>query len=124
MAKSRSDQCAVSTRVRRHGWSRLCRQLANGLLAVVVLVSGYNLMLRPHMGGATYAGSLELIPRLLLGGILINTAAGWCRLAIDPNNAMCVYGTEQIGVSDRHLVLSQLIARAAPARSCRSVVGR
>jgi len=94
----------------------LCRQLANGLLAVVVLVSGYNLMLRPHMGGATYAGSLELIPRLLLGGILINTAAGWCRLAIDPNNAMCVYGTEQIGVSDRHLVLSQLIARAQRQR--------
>src|SRR5262249_47728873 len=53
--------------------------LANGLLAVVVLVSGYNLMLRPHMGGATYAGSLELIPRLLLGGILITTAAWWCR---------------------------------------------
>jgi len=62
--------------------------LADGLLSVVVLVSGYNIMLRPHMGG-TYAGALEFLPRLLLGGILINTAAWWCRLAIDANNAAC-----------------------------------
>src|SRR5216683_73598 len=62
--------------------------LADGLLAVVVLVSGYNVMLRPYMG-ATYTGALEFLPRLLLGGILINTAAWWCRLAIDANNAAC-----------------------------------
>src|SRR5712692_6591843 len=62
--------------------------LADGLLAVVVLVSGYNIMLRPYMGG-TYAGALEFLPRLFLGGILINTAAWWCRLAIDANNAAC-----------------------------------
>src|SRR5713226_2809183 len=60
--------------------------LADGLLAVVVLVSGYNVMLRPYMG-STYAGALEFLPRLLLGGVLINTAAWWCRLAIDANNA-------------------------------------
>src|SRR5712692_8789021 len=62
--------------------------LADGLLAVVVLVNGYNIMLRPYMGGR-YAGGLEFLPRLLLGGILINTAAWWCRLAIDANNAAC-----------------------------------
>ncbi len=62
--------------------------LADGLLAVVVLVSGYNVMLRPYMG-STYAGALEFLPRLLLGGVLINTAAWWCRLAIDANNAAC-----------------------------------
>ena len=62
--------------------------LADGLLAVVVLVSGYNVLLRPYMG-VTYAGALETLPRLLLGGILINTAAWWCRLAIDANNAAC-----------------------------------
>src|SRR5437773_529867 len=56
------------------------QMLANGLLAVVVLVSGYNVMLRPYMG-STYAGALEFLPRLLLGGVLINTAAWWCRLA-------------------------------------------
>src|SRR5438132_8294930 len=62
--------------------------LADGLLAVVVLVSGYNIMLRPYLG-STYAGVAEFLPRLLLGAILINTAAWWCRLAIDVNNAMC-----------------------------------
>ncbi|MBV9602308.1 MAG: hypothetical protein JOZ87_36390 [Chloroflexi bacterium] len=70
--------------------------LADGLLAVVVLVSGYNVMLRPHMG-ATYVGARELLPRLLLGAILINTAAWWCRLAIDVNNAVCgVFGAPSI----------------------------
>ena len=70
--------------------------LADGLLAVVVLVSGYNVMLRPYMG-ATYAGALEFLPRLLLGAILINTAAWWCRLAIDANNAACgVFGAPSI----------------------------
>src|SRR6266851_1237869 len=70
--------------------------LADGLLAVVVLVCGYNVMLRPYMG-ATYAGALELLPRLLLGAILINTAAWWCRLAIDANNAACgVFGAPSI----------------------------
>ena len=48
--------------------------LADGLLSVVVLVGGYNIMLRPYFG-STYAGARELLPRLLLGGILINTAA-------------------------------------------------
>jgi hypothetical protein len=70
--------------------------LADGLLAVVVLCSGYNVMLRPYLG-ATYAGALEVLPRLLLGAILINTAAGWCRLAIDVNNAACgVFGAPNI----------------------------
>ncbi|HEX9373647.1 MAG TPA: hypothetical protein VF897_21715 [Roseiflexaceae bacterium] len=66
--------------------------LADGLLAAVVLISGYNVMLRPYLG-ATYAGALEVLPRLLLGAILVNTAAWWCRLAIDANNAACgVFG--------------------------------
>ncbi|MGI9149251.1 MAG: conjugal transfer protein TrbL family protein [Chloroflexota bacterium] len=71
--------------------------LADGLLAVVVLVGGFNVMLRPYMG-STYAGVVAFLPRLLLGGILINTAAWWCRLAIDANNAACgVFGTPNIG---------------------------
>jgi hypothetical protein len=70
--------------------------LANGLLAVVVLVSGYNIMLRPYVG-STYAGALEFLPRMLLGVILINTAAWWCRLAIDTNNAACgVFGAPSL----------------------------
>jgi len=70
--------------------------LADGLLAVVVLVSGYNIMLRPYLG-ASYAGALEVLPRLALGGVLINTAGWWCRLAIDANNAACgVFGAPTI----------------------------
>jgi hypothetical protein len=71
--------------------------LANGLLAVVVVISGYNIMLRPYVG-SNYAGALAFLPRLLLGGILINTAAWWCRLAIDANNAACgVFGAPDFG---------------------------
>ena len=64
------------------------QMLADGLLAVVVLVSGYNLMVRPYLG-STFAGVAVLLPRLLLGAMLINTVAWWCRLAIDVNNAVC-----------------------------------
>jgi hypothetical protein len=63
--------------------------LANALLAVVTLVGGFNVMLRPYLG-STYQGVLEFLPRLLLGVILVNTAAWWGRLAIDANNAACV----------------------------------
>src|ERR1051326_3158522 len=70
--------------------------LANGMLAVVVLITGYNVVLQPYMG-ATYVGAPEVLPRLLLGGILINTARWWCRLAIDVNNAACgVFGAPNI----------------------------
>jgi Conjugal transfer protein TrbL len=70
--------------------------VANSLLAVVVLVNGYNIMLRPYLG-ATHTSSLEFLPRLLLGGILINTAGWWCRLAIDANNAVCeVFGAPTV----------------------------
>ena len=56
---------------------------------------GYNLMLRPYME-ATHAGALEFLPRVLLGAILIDTAAWW-RLAIDANNAACgVFGAPTI----------------------------
>ena len=62
--------------------------LADGLLGVAVLISGYNVMLRPYMGISS-SGAREVLPRLVLGAILINTAAWWCKLAIDVNNAMC-----------------------------------
>jgi hypothetical protein len=62
--------------------------LADGLLGVVTLVSGYNVMLRPYLGFSN-SGAREVLPRLVLGAILTNTATWWCRLAIDVNNAMC-----------------------------------
>ena len=73
--------------------------LADGLLGVAVLVSGYNVMLRPYLGLSS-SGAREVLPRLVLGAILINTAAWWCRLAIDVNNAMCgVFGAPTIADS-------------------------
>jgi hypothetical protein len=66
--------------------------LANGLLVVVTLIGGFNVMFRPYLG-SSYAGALELAPRLLLGAVLANTASWWGRLAIDVNNAACgVFG--------------------------------
>jgi hypothetical protein len=66
--------------------------LANGLLVVVTLIGGFNVMFRPYLG-SSYAGALELVPRLLLGAVLANTASWWGKLAIDVNNAACgVFG--------------------------------
>jgi hypothetical protein len=45
-------------------------------------------MTRPYLG-SIYPGVREFLPRLLLGGILINTASWWAKLAIDANNAAC-----------------------------------
>jgi hypothetical protein len=66
--------------------------LANGLLVVITLVGGFNVLLRPYLG-SSYASALEVLPRLLLGAILINTARWWTQLAIDVNNAFAgVFG--------------------------------
>jgi hypothetical protein len=68
------------------------QMLANGLLAVITLVGGFNVLLRPYLG-SSYASALEVVPRLLLGAILINTARWWTQLAIDVNNAFsAVFG--------------------------------
>ena len=68
------------------------QMLANGLLAVITLVGGFNVLLRPYLG-SSYASALEVLPRLLLGAILINTARWWTQLAIDVNNAFsAVFG--------------------------------
>jgi hypothetical protein len=64
------------------------RVLGNGLLAVITVVGGYNVLLRPYLG-VTHPGAFEFAPRLLLGAILVNTAGWWVRLAIDVNNAAC-----------------------------------
>jgi hypothetical protein len=64
------------------------RVLANGLLAVVIMVTGFNLWCRPALGSWA-AGPTQALPRLVLGAILINTSHQWTRLAIDVNNAAC-----------------------------------
>jgi hypothetical protein len=66
---------------------------------------------------APYHGALELVPRVLLSGILINTSLNWGHFAIDLNNALSqVLGSTSIPAWDTALqpaggpVLMNLIA--------------
>jgi hypothetical protein len=63
------------------------RTVANAGLAVVTVWGGVNLMISPHIR-APYHGALELVPRVLLSGILVNTSLDWGRFVIDLNNAL------------------------------------
>src|SRR6266568_1802198 len=64
------------------------RAIANGGLAVVTVWGGVNLMVHPHIR-APYHGALELVPRVLLSGVLINSSLGWGHFVIDLNNLLC-----------------------------------
>jgi hypothetical protein len=66
----------------------LLRGVANVGLAVAAAFGGINLIVNPHTR-APYHGALELVPRLLVGGVLVNTSLDWGRFAIDANNALC-----------------------------------
>jgi hypothetical protein len=68
-------------------WGTL-RTVANAGLAVVTVVGGINLIVNPHIR-APYHGALELVPRVLVGGVLVNTSLDWGRFAIQVNNALC-----------------------------------
>jgi hypothetical protein len=68
-------------------WHTL-RTAANVGLAVVTVWGGVNLMVNPVIR-APYHGALELVPRVLLSGILINTSLDWGHFVIDLNNAIC-----------------------------------
>ncbi len=64
------------------------RAVANAGLAVVTVWGGVNMMVHPHIR-APYHGALELVPRVLLSGILVNTSLDWGHFVIDLNNALC-----------------------------------
>jgi hypothetical protein len=68
-------------------WGTL-RIVGNAALAVVTAWGGLNLIVHPHIR-APYHGALELVPRVLLGGVLVNTSLDWGRFVIDLNNALC-----------------------------------
>lgn len=71
----------------RQLWGTL-RFIGNAALAVVAVLGGINLMIQPHLR-APYHGTLELIPRVLLGAVLVNSSLDWGRFVIDANNALC-----------------------------------
>jgi hypothetical protein len=64
------------------------RAIADGALALIVMVGGFNLVARAQAGVA-YQDIMELVPRLALGALLANTSLTWGQLAIDANNALC-----------------------------------
>ena len=49
---------------------------------------GLNILLQPEIGGG-YLEAREILPRLVLGVGLANSAPHWTALAIDLNNAAC-----------------------------------
>ena len=64
------------------------RAIANAALVLIALWSGFNLIARDSLG-APYHDLLELLPRLALNALLVNTSLTWGQLAIDANNALC-----------------------------------
>jgi hypothetical protein len=64
------------------------RGYGNVLLVVITVFGGINLMIHPHIR-APYHGALELVPRVLLSGIMVNTSLGWGGFVVELNNALC-----------------------------------
>jgi len=81
-------------------WSAI-RGVANAALALVVLWGGFNLVFREHIG-SPYHEAMELVPRVVLGALLVNTSLSWAQFAIDANNALCqVIGQTSLPAWDR-----------------------
>jgi hypothetical protein len=61
---------------------------ANVGLGLVTAWSAINLIVHPHIR-APYHGALQLVPRVLVGALLVNSSLDWGRFAIVANNALC-----------------------------------
>jgi hypothetical protein len=68
-------------------WGRV-RFVANAALGTVAVFGGINILFRTQIR-APYHGTLEFLPRFLVGVILVNTSLNWGRFAIDLNNMLC-----------------------------------
>ncbi len=71
-----------------HALWGVTRLIANAALVLIALWGGFNLMARESLA-APYHEMVELVPRLALGALLVNTSLTWGQLAIDANNALC-----------------------------------
>lgn len=71
-----------------HTLWNVVRGIADAALVLVALFAGFNVMARQHLG-SPYHGAMEVLPRLILGALLVNTSLSWGQLAIDVNNALC-----------------------------------
>lgn len=68
-------------------WGTL-RTVANLALVVVAMWGGFNIIVRDTIG-AEYHTAMQLLPRLVLGALMINTSPWFIKLLIDLNNALC-----------------------------------
>ncbi len=68
--------------------SSVITMAANAALVVVIAWGGFNAMLRPHIR-EPYHGALEMIPRVILSAVMINTSLRWGGFVIDLNNDLC-----------------------------------
>src|SRR5689334_4236746 len=73
-------------------------------LAAIVAIGGINVILRPHIR-EPYHGVLEVLPRVLLGGLMAHFSLSWGKFVIELNNAICqtVGGTMPDWSSFAHL---------------------
>lgn len=86
------------------------RAIANAALVLIALWSGFNLIARDSLG-APYHDLLELLPRLALNALLVNTSLTWGQLAIDANNALCkAIGGATLPAWERADLASQVLA--------------
>jgi len=83
------------------------RFIANSALAAVTVWGGVNVMVHQHIR-APYHGALELVPRVLLSAILINTSLNWGHFVIELNNALAqMLGSSSIPAWDTALKPAQ-----------------
>jgi hypothetical protein len=88
------------------------RGIANAALALVVLWGGFNLIFREHIG-SPYHEAMALVPRVVLGALLVNTSMSWAQFAIDANNALCqAVGQTSLPAWDRADAATQALVDA------------
>jgi len=91
------------------------RDIANAGLVLVVVWGGFNVIVRQQTG-ATYHDVMELLPRLMLGAVLVNTSLWWAQFAIDVNNALCqAIGQSSLPAWERADTASQLLMNVIAA---------
>ncbi len=71
-----------------HTLWNVVRGIADAALVVVSIIAGFNVMARQHFG-SPYHEAMEVVPRLIVGTLLVNASMFWGQLAIDLNNAFC-----------------------------------
>lgn len=86
------------------------RIIANLALVFVVLGGGFGLIVSEHTN-TPYHEAMELIPRLILGALLVNTSLSWAQLTIDLNNALCsAIGGAKLPAWDQASLATQALA--------------